>query len=649
VLAADDSIDYATLAAKDIWLHHSLYGDPSFDTFKRNAGNPICRGKPPLEWPVNGFLFDDPVSRNWYLYVGKYARNYAVGPGIRLVCTIYRSSNQGGRWEDLGPIFPGEPFTFEDGIAPYSAPDVSVVYDGGRYHMVYDWATSNLTTEVEFRPKDYPKGADVGIAYAWSERPEGPFHCHPQPIFSTRRQAGEPFLGKYDYFYGGSLVRRKQDWLVLMDMAATEYSDWGLTVTTAKDPQGPWSPPAVLFSVDNDQFQPPLVEYFPAFAHAGWVYAPAYSITANRNFQLVRRAPIEKATDPNASEIFQHGSVWHAEDAENEAAGLWGQTFTGFVDANNQFQVMFPSLDASGLGTINLASRRWDKPYTEAGFHMSGHAGPAISHLRRFYADFSLETQLELRGALTIFWGFQGPVGVSPKNAHTLYPFSANPPFGLRLEGDQWIVLAPDKDGKSSVVATGRVAESRRRTVVIERSKEGATEVRLDENTVWKGQLPSPKGAIGLLVGKDSHLQVRTFSIRATPQRGVFSSLYTEGLLSAGEHTDKGSWTDWQEMESPRFRYGVGAVARTPETGRAKWNFAGTGFAVWAPKGPMYGKVAVMVDGKAVGTLDLYDPVDRNSGPVFEMDKLQEGLHAVVLHGNTGRLVVDSIDIHVEA
>jgi hypothetical protein len=310
---------------------------------------------------------------------------------------------------------------------------------------------------------------------------------------------------------------------------------------------------------------------------------------------------------------------------------------------------MFPSLDASGLGTINLASRRWDKPYTDAGFHMSGHAGPAISHLRRSYADFSLETQLELRGAVTIFWGFQGPLGVSPKNGPTLHPFSVNPNFGVHLEGAQWTVLAPDKSGNSMVVATGRVAESRRRTVVIERSMEGATDVRLDEKTVWKGRLPSPKGAIGLLVGKNSHLQVRTFSVRGTPQRGVFSSLYTEGLVSAGEHTDKEGWTDWQEMESPRFRYGVGAVARTAEAGRAKWNFAGTGFAVWAPRGPMYGKVEVVVDGKAVRILDLYDPMDRDSGAVFEMDKLQEGLHAVVLHGNTGRLVVDSIDIHVEA
>ena len=178
---------------------------------------------------------------------------------------------------------------------------------------------------------------------------------------------------------------------------------------------------------------------------------------------------------------------------------------------------------------------------------------------------------------------------------------------------------------------------------------DGATEDRLDQGTVWRGSVTSPEGAIGLLLGKNSHLKVTSFLVAGTRHPGVFSSLYTKGLVSAGEHTDKDGWTEWQEMESPRFRYGVGAVARIPESGRAKWNFAGTGFTVWAPRGPMYGKVEVVVDGNPVRILDLYDPLDRDSKPVFEMRNLLEGFHAVALHGNTGRLVVDSIDIRVEA
>jgi hypothetical protein len=34
--------------------------------------NPLHRGTPPFEWPVNSFFFSDPVSGNWYIYVGDY-------------------------------------------------------------------------------------------------------------------------------------------------------------------------------------------------------------------------------------------------------------------------------------------------------------------------------------------------------------------------------------------------------------------------------------------------------------------------------------------------------------------------------------------------------------------------------------------------
>lgn len=54
--------DFARSVHVDAWLRHPVYGDPSFDAFERLPGNPIHRGAPPFEWPVNGFLFRDPVS-----------------------------------------------------------------------------------------------------------------------------------------------------------------------------------------------------------------------------------------------------------------------------------------------------------------------------------------------------------------------------------------------------------------------------------------------------------------------------------------------------------------------------------------------------------------------------------------------------------
>ena len=70
-------VDYAQSRYVDLWLRHPVFGDPSFDAFERVPGNPIHTGAPPYGWPVNGFLFLDPVSGNWYSYIGDYATGYA--------------------------------------------------------------------------------------------------------------------------------------------------------------------------------------------------------------------------------------------------------------------------------------------------------------------------------------------------------------------------------------------------------------------------------------------------------------------------------------------------------------------------------------------------------------------------------------------
>jgi len=60
--------DYAESRHVDQWLlRHPVYGDPSFDSFERQPGNPIHRGKPPFEWRVNGSFFVDPVGGKWHI------------------------------------------------------------------------------------------------------------------------------------------------------------------------------------------------------------------------------------------------------------------------------------------------------------------------------------------------------------------------------------------------------------------------------------------------------------------------------------------------------------------------------------------------------------------------------------------------------
>ena len=192
-------------------------------------------------------------------------------------------------------------------------PDVSVVFANGRYHMVYDWGQVNFN-------------ADGGLAYAWADKPEGPWHRATQPI--TLNSTLTHLLGRYQRTYAATLVRRKNDWMIVAMLDNAPYS-WALFAMTAPEPQGPYSERKLVRNVEAGYFHPPLMEFYPAFADGDWVYATATSVARNRNFQIMFRAPLERAMDPKAWEIFRHGSVWHSEDVPNEAYGIWGQTFSG--------------------------------------------------------------------------------------------------------------------------------------------------------------------------------------------------------------------------------------------------------------------------------------------------------------------------------
>ena len=194
------SLDFAEARHAGDWLRHPVYGDPSFDAFQRVAGNPMLRGAPPFEWPVNGFFFPDPLSRRWYVFVGDYGRGYLT-PSSR--CVLYRSADLGRSWTNVGVVLHGDPQMFDLGG---HTPDVSVVYADGRYHIVYDWV------EPEF------KGLG-GLGYAWAERPEGPWHRAAQPI--TRNSTTHSLTGRYERTYGATLLRRAHDWLILGCMGPT--------------------------------------------------------------------------------------------------------------------------------------------------------------------------------------------------------------------------------------------------------------------------------------------------------------------------------------------------------------------------------------------------------------------------------------------
>lgn len=631
-----ETIDFAQRSHIEDWLRHPVYGDPSFDAFERMPGNPVHRGAPPFEWPVNGFLFEDPPSRNWFLYVGLYAEGYALREGLRMACTVYRSKDRGQTWQHLGPALPEVPFYFEGVPDPIGhAPDVSVVYEDGRYHMVYDWASEHTRWETILDPKD---GTNNGIGYACAERPEGPFVPASQAIY---RITDHPFYReKYRRMYAASLIRRQSDWLVLAMMDSGPYYSWALVGMTAAQPEGPYSEPTFLRCVDDGYYHPPLLEFYPAFQYDGYVYAPATSVALNRNFQAVFRARTEEAMDPRAWELDRHGSVWHAEPVEAEYFGIWGQTLSCFVDQSGTLRAMFPSRDAQGRGTINLAQRLWSAPYRESGFTLSGHQGPSLALLRKGYASCMIETELELHGQMELVWGYSAPLGPDrPAADATLHPASLSRHYALNATAETWQLVSVGESDAPTVLGEGKIAPASARTLRVRHAVDGQLDIAIDGAPAWSGTLDLREGAVGLLAAAHTVAKVRRFAVTGAAVPGRLAYLYTEAILGAGAAKDC-----WQAVDAPVFRYGLGAESLTSGA-RAKWNVTGTSVTLWAPRGPRYGTADLYIDGVKAATLDFHAPETAPSAPIFAQTGLEGPRHAISIQVHQAPVPLDVLEV----
>ncbi len=636
-----DGTDYALGVHRQAWLRHPVYGDPSFDAFERLPGNPVVVGKPPLEWPVNGFLFEDPISGNWYLYAGNYATGYALGPDKQMVCTVYRSTDKGGSWDALGPIFNDKTFCFEGDASPSNfAPDVSVVYHEGRYHLVYDWVNDSAAWADLANPDDTK--SDSGVGYAWAERPEGPFTRATTPV---KRTSEQPLLcDRYRRLYASSLIRRENDWLILTLTDSGPFFAWALLGMTAPTPEGPWSDLVPLLHVDQQRYLPPLLEYFPAFTHDGYIYAPATSVAKNRNYQALFRVPIEDAMNPEALANVAWGGVWHAEPVPNEHAGIWGQTFSGFVDDDGQFTVMFPSRTAENLGTLNLAQRPWNRPYREQGFVLSGHGAPSLGLLKNAYDEFSLEAKLQFTGTVALLWNHNAPLGPNtPRSDAVLHPLSLTRYQGLRLFAGTWQLLSVDNDGKETIHTSG-TADETITAIGVHRDKAGQVTITINGNEAASSPLPSGVGLLGLLVQENSVMEVSQYRISGEPVPTDTSYLHTEALLGAGQNMEI-----WQEISDPLFRYGIGAVSKeaVPDApvAKAKWNVECSTFKLWAPRHPDYGQTDLYLNDTLLVTIDFAAPAPEASAVRYASYALLPGRYAISLVARTGILPVDCLEV----
>ncbi|MGH9615854.1 MAG: hypothetical protein ACRD28_03860 [Acidobacteriaceae bacterium] len=600
------AIDYADASHVDAWLRHPVFGDPSFDNFQHDSANPIFRGSPPREWPVNGFYFIDPVNKNHYLYVGDYPRTYI---GVAAHCILFRSTDAGKTWTKLpGWVVPEDPKSFDASAkGPGHAPDVTVVYFEGRYHMIYDWERL-----------DWHEG---GIAYAWADKPEGPFHRDPRPILSQSDHVN--LEGRYSRPYGATLIRRRNDWLItgMLDYAPV---GWAMFVITAPSPEGPWSRPVLVRHVETDYFHPPLLEGYPAFTVGKYLYAPTTSVARNRDFQCLFRAPIEQAHLPSAWSLDRHGSLWHSEDRENEYYGLWGQTFSGAVDSSGELRALFPSKDRTDTGTINIATRPWGVLF-QRGFQMSAHTGKSLALLRKTCGDGTLTARFHLRGTARLLWDYTAPLGPDkPQSDATLHPLMLTRHVGLELGPKGWRIVRADDGGALSVPASGP-SEGRQDWTVVLRRNAGNVSALIDGKEVWSGSASVEAGTFGWLLDLDTYLSVSEFSIAGAVRPVHCSYLFTEGWLDIAEDPSR-----WTLAESGDFRYGLGAVSRGPQAA-AKWSVVGHRFTLYSPKGPDYGTIRVALDGDAGRVVDLHSANMERSSPVWSAEAKSGDYHAITI------------------
>jgi hypothetical protein len=598
--------DYADVSHLEDWLRHPVFGDPSFDSFQHAPDNPIFRGSPPLEWPVNGFYFIDPVSGRHYLYVGDYSRGYWKHPAK---CVLFRSQDAGRTWSRLpGPVLAEDPKAFDtDSSGAGHLPDVSVTYFNHRYHLVYDWERLDHT--------------DGGIAYAWADKPEGPFHRDPQPILRTSDRAN--LAGKYSRPYAATLIRRKHDWLITGMMDDAPFG-WAMFVITAPSPQGPWTKPVLVRNVESGYFHPPLMEGYPAFSDGKYIYAPATSVAKNRDFQCIFKAPIEKAELPAEWTLQSHGSLWHSDDRENEYYGIWGQTFSGALDRAGALHVLFPSKDPRDVGTINTAVRPWNTPFAH-GFHMSAHTGPSLTILRQTCGDCTLNTRFHLRGTARLLWDYAAPLGPDrPRSDATLHKLMLTRHSGLEMTAQGWRIVRADDAGSLLVLASGAGKRRQDWAVGVERNGKDIS-VLIDGKVVWHGQASSEAGSLGWLLQPDTYLTVSEFRIVGDMHPAHRSYLFTEGWLDIAE--DPARWT---EVHSQVFRYGLGAVSRATPVA-AKWSVIGHRFTLYSPKGPDYQTIRITLDGHASTVVDLHAATVEHSAPVWSGKAESGDYHAIVI------------------
>ncbi len=631
-------LDYAKAENRNLWLRHPTLGDPSFDTFEK-VGETVHKSQPPYEWGVNGSLFKDPKTGYWYYYAGIYPfgyNMYSTENPPKFI--IYKSKDKGASWECLGDGFE-RGFSYEGHTAPSDIfPDVVVIYDEDTdlYWLTYDWIANDICLQVPDNKKNqYTR--DSGAAIAYSSSPEGPFTRLKIPFFSNYEQFGK--LGRFSRGYASSLIKRKNDWIAYILCDSGAYFSWGLACMTAKTPFGKWSEPKLLLSVDRNEYYPAPVEFHPVFEYKGKVYAPATSVSLNRNYQAVFSADLENAHLPEAWKLEFDGGFWHSRDISDEKYGIWGQTINGFVDEESgDFTVMYPSKDERNFGTLSVASRKWEQPFSD-GFTFSGHAGKSISILLNSYKDFSLDADIKFTGTVEIAFDYDGILGLNTHSSDaTLHRQTLTSYYSVTLdESGNCKFIKKDKLGNETVIESAKT-ESPAENIRIENVR-GNIRIFINKKCLIEQQTEiSSARPIAIIAHEFSILNCSSFKVSGEMFECRYKLNSYDAIMGGGQVlSDWEKYTDSECISED--------VYISDKNVFAKWNFIGKGFQIYSPKGKKFGAVEIWVDGYFYSTINLYSDESRNSDVIYSIRDLKNGRHCVVLRPKSGCIAVDTIEI----
>jgi hypothetical protein len=627
--ACNPKIDYARFENRNEWSQHYAFGSLSWDSFERLANNPVYRGYKGMEWPVNGYLFTDPVSKDWFLYIGEYTKNYSnTDPSFKdRNCLIYRSSDKGKTWSNLGNLFP-------DGMVCYDSievriPDVMVAYVDQKYHLIFDWRSKYANW------KDMGIG---GIGYAVGDKPEGPFVVSKEPLIFNTQYRQKPLLDRYWRTYAPMIFKRKNDWAIAYMMDGVPA--WALAVSTASKPEGPYSAPKIVLNVERKTNYQPLQEFFPAFTHEGYAYFPSTSVATNRNYQSIHRVKIDDMTDPVKYDLFCAGSLWHSINVENEYVGIWGQTFSGFIDDKDTLYVMYPSKDREDFGTINLAKSSWSNINRDTGFWFTAQEGRSFSYLKKIICMDGIEMSFRLEGEMRVVWDFNTPIDV--QNTWGKFSFDGHDTEykEILISKTKWLVNYYIK-GKGKInLDSGKIQPWRgdRNTLSI-RNTQGKYELLINEEKCWEGKMPENPGLIGIMLNKHSYLFIDRFKVKGKQIEGQVTYGFYDALVASGNKE-----RDWEFKQDSNFFLGKGAVSKR-DSSFAKWNFDGKGVELYLPKGPHYNNINIYLDGVLVGKESLKSEKEQKSFLVYKSGVLKMRPHAVYIESMDGLLPVDCIKV----